>query len=147
MMTENQAEQGSSPLARGTLISPELNKAAFGLIPARAGNTTAPLSWFRRVRAHPRSRGEHTPEDVISLAVPGSSPLARGTRGSFSLETIGIGLIPARAGNTVNYSFHFTTLWAHPRSRGEHYLNGKEYDLSEGSSPLARGTLELFLVV
>ena len=51
-----------------------------------------------------------------------------------------MGLIPARAGNTLTTSLFNRLNGAHPRSRGEHtdLLNGGLSD--EGSSPLARGT-------
>ena len=53
-------QQGSSPLARGTLPNSGVLTRVRGLIPARAGNTIAqdPDNWVWG--AHPRSRGEHT---------------------------------------------------------------------------------------
>ena len=70
----------------------------------------------------------------------GSSPLARGTPNKLDPEHISNGLIPARAGNTVEHLGSFRFGWAHPRSRGEHvtFLYGNLHDA--GSSPLARGT-------
>ena len=70
---------GSSPLARGTPAQATDTLAGLGLIPARAGNTVASLPGGGRFRAHPRSRGEHTFEDLDALGSQGSSPLARGT--------------------------------------------------------------------
>ena len=51
-----------------------------------------------------------------------------------------MGLIPARAGNTVQWQLHCTGLGAHPRSRGEHDLYEPARTSAAGSSPLARGT-------
>ena len=51
---------GSSPLARGTLHRPTRAGWLDGLIPARAGNTWIRLHDIVVIRAHPRSRGEHT---------------------------------------------------------------------------------------
>ena len=72
----------------------------------------------------------------------GSSPLARGTHAVVVAEVGGVGLIPARAGNTPNGTLWKYSTRAHPRSRGGHpSTKAKLYDVS-GSSPLARGTLE-----
>ena len=52
---------GSSPLARGALAPADDLGLLVGLIPARAGSTSA-SRWSRcPPRAHPRSRGEHEP--------------------------------------------------------------------------------------
>ena len=55
-------------------------------------------------------------------------------------ETFSLGLIPARAGNTVSPIVGAEMSWAHPRSRGEHWASSKMLATSSGSSPLARGT-------
>ena len=72
---------GSSPLARGTPCKLTHRVHASGLIPARAGNTSVSFSVVSVIRAHPRSRGEHVTAICILVMAPGSSPLARGTRG------------------------------------------------------------------
>ena len=36
---------------------------------------------------------------------------------------------------------HLGMVWAHPRSRGEHFLNDDAEEVAEGSSPLTRGAL------
>ena len=100
-VTQQGKAPGSSPLARGTpAVFPEMNFSV-GLIPARAGNTDAVPSPTCGHRAHPRSRGEH---GVIPGGQPGgvgSSPLARGTRSVRVVSVFLWGLIPARAGNTL----------------------------------------------
>ena len=135
---------GSSPLARGTLsyIAPPAGLG--GLIPARAGNTfvlatAAHLEW-----AHPRSRGEHSRLSSRRVRPLGSSPLARGTRSALWRISIVNGLIPARAGNTVNKPLTGEQWRAHPRSRGEHGRALWACDRPRGSSPLARGTLHVW---
>ena len=70
---------GSSPLARGTHRERKSVRLNDGLIPARAGNTSAPTLSTRRLWAHPRSRGEHIKLEIASTSILGSSPLARGT--------------------------------------------------------------------
>ena len=113
---------GSSPLARGTLPVVIFQVAVNRLIPARAGNTSRNAHGTRAGSAHPRSRGEHFASLLEHAAVPGSSPLARGTL-RLSARTRGRPrLIPARAGNTCALWLHRNAIAAHPRSRGEHAL-------------------------
>ena len=131
---------GSSPLARGTLGFPCVGIGHDGLIPARAGNTASPHAISSFVGAHPRSRGEHRALSIQNDFSQGSSPLARGTRVFDAHVAGGIGLIPARAGNTLGVRFPGDSLWAHPRSRGEHRRGPIRILCSWGSSPLARGT-------
>ena len=91
---------GSSPLARGPPDTRAAGGEFVGLIPARAGTTLVRAGRRGFRRAHPRSRGDHSPCGC-RLAVPeGSSPLARGPPEE-SLNFHGVwGLIPARAGTT-----------------------------------------------
>ncbi len=137
------AVAGSSPLARGT--RPREAAAAGGerIIPARAGNTlprSARPSYFAD---HPRSRGEH-----VALLVPapnsvGSSPLARGTLRIGEAPVVDRRIIPARAGNTPSCRGPSPKSTDHPRSRGEHGTAQDGTAVNCGSSPLARGTLNL----
>ena len=111
---------GSSPLARGTRAVASCVCGTEGLIPARAGNTGRVERVACCARAHPRSRGEHTPQTWAATLPPGSSPLARGTRVPALLRAGCSGLIPARAGNTTPPKRAVNEQRAHPRSRGEH---------------------------
>ena len=152
---------GSSPLARGTRHATRARGAAAGLIPARAGNTLSPVRFgvsrpgliparagntsagaMRCLphRAHPRSRGEHGRDRSRLHCVGGSSPLARGTHCGWHRVSAGLGLIPARAGNTVVTGDCRRRPGAHPRSRGEHRCVRWGLRRRWGSSPLARGT-------
>ena len=92
--------EGSSPLARGTLVAFIHALHHRGLIPARAGNTDAVLPLTSYLRAHPRSRGEHTITAKPKDGYVGSSPLARGTLLLTEALRGHPRLIPARAGNT-----------------------------------------------
>ena len=131
---------GSSPLARGTPGLKSRGRGWHGLIPARAGNTAPRNSRCASHRAHPRSRGEHVGFSARCVPLPGSSPLARGTRRRRRARSRGLGLIPARAGNTVRRAALHAGGWAHPRSRGEHQNASASVKGTAGSSPLARGT-------
>ena len=132
-------QRGSSPLARGTPSAVKDNNSQSGLIPARAGNTRRNLAGAGLPRAHPRSRGEHYIGAPARMFPLGSSPLARGAQHGRSRGTIRRGLIPARAGSTFGLGVEAHGLWAHPRSRGEHFLAGDFDTRRWGSSPLARG--------
>ena len=137
---KNLAVQGSSPLARGTPGRRDFRGVQRGLIPARAGNTGYLNFWLTVLRAHPRSRGEHTVTPHAFNDSGGSSPLARGTRSEGRSAGVVSGLIPARAGNTYRRFTASAFCRAHPRSRGEHPLPGNPSTPDAGSSPLARGT-------
>ena len=135
---------GSSPLARGTLTVKVIDGAAAGLIPARAGNTSAEPFAADWRWAHPRSRGEHRVQSLEKISDQGSSPLARGTRGNKARQEAAPGLIPARAGNTRRNRRAWPNGSAHPRSRGEHPRAFSTQRPFSGSSPLARGTRDKF---
>ena len=77
--------------------------------------------------------------------IGGSSPLARGTLHLVDERVDRVRFIPARAGNTNPGVSGAEPLTVHPRSRGEHYGGGPCWIGVDGSSPLARGTLGVFL--
>ena len=131
---------GSSPLARGTPLAPTSASCAGRLIPARAGNTSRSSRPTRRPTAHPRSRGEHEMGRRRANSTSGSSPLARGTPCHIKRISEYHRLIPARAGNTAGKRCRDYGAAAHPRSRGEHTVDLAGAVISDGSSPLARGT-------
>ena len=134
------SSSGSSPLARGTPRNGYPEDRRCGLIPARAGNTTHKELELDPAKAHPRSRGEHSTCFSASPSNSGSSPLARGTLATDNEVTNALGLIPARAGNTLWPPVMTGRLRAHPRSRGEHSIPACVSSSIPGSSPLARGT-------
>ena len=71
---------GSSPLARG-LRQPQAGpRSSRRIIPARAGFTQPSPGCSHHRSDHPRSRGVYELQAGLSLAVSGSSPLARGLR-------------------------------------------------------------------
>ena len=91
---------GSSPLARGTPSSRTPPEYSSRFIPARAGNTKSRWPPRSAGAVHPRSRGEHVDGRGTLPAMPGSSPLARGTPPSGIPRPTRDRFIPARAGNT-----------------------------------------------
>ena len=71
---------GSSPRARGTLVTTGKLSFSDRIIPASAGNTPRRLSYRSPWTDHPRERGEHIQTTATAIASCGSSPRARGTR-------------------------------------------------------------------
>ena len=136
---ESSISWGSSPLARGPRGIGDAGHVAWGLIPARAGTTVTLNSFWGFLRAHPRSRGDHTAAKASGQSYQGSSPLARGPRPPPYQPLVRVGLIPARAGTTRLVPPRKSQEGAHPRSRGDHANAPSASKVSPGSSPLARG--------
>ena len=132
--------RGSSPHARGTRQAHRQRRQARGIIPACAGNTSAPSLTMSRSRDHPRMRGEHLETEQRFPAILGSSPHARGTRRSIISLSSMVGIIPACAGNTPPTCNSWKPRRDHPRMRGEHPNAYNGIPESTGSSPHARGT-------
>ena len=132
-------EAGSSPLARGLLVEVDSRTLCTGIIPARAGFTSAPAWMAASRRDHPRSRGVYAADAASAKASTGSSPLARGLRVATVAPFVQSGIIPARAGFTLAIGYTFRLVTDHPRSRGVYALATLKGSGVEGSSPLARG--------
>ena len=143
MVSPRARRTGLIPARAGTPIAQRHRGEISGLIPTRAGNTSPTPADSTRRRAHPRSRGEHICLSISARARLGSSPLAQGTLLPGGQRFQPGGLIPARAGNTNFHGLVFLSVGAHPRSRGEHTEKFMIGSGEKGSSPLARGTLNV----
>ena len=130
---------GSSPLARGLHIQIYRCCPMRGIIPARAGFTSARYEMSSAWGDHPRSRGVYSPQDAILDLMEGSSPLARGLPSRLSTRRMTRRIIPARAGFTGSGRRGALTIWDHPRSRGVYRMGAAKGAARGGSSPLARG--------
>ena len=73
----------------------------------------------------------------------GSSPLARGALDPRHELMTGFRIIPARAGSTSRINASTCSSRDHPRSRGEHARQPHRHAGHTGSSPLARGALNV----
>ena len=134
---------GPSPLARGKLKSLPNELFMLGTIPARAGETWQCQGGGAVDRDHPRSRGGNR---ATSYGVPGRwgpSPLARGKLLGIAFFQVGVGTIPARAGETRTGASSLGRVRDHPRSRGGNRDLSNCSDYDEGPSPLARGKRKL----
>ena len=110
-----------------------------GLIPAHAGKTPSVTCDRPGTKAHPRSRGENRAFDVLGVGRMGSSPLTRGKLHRRASRPVNERLIPAHAGKTLTPAGVFVIQGAHPRSRGENWVEGEAELGFTGSSPLTRG--------
>ena len=130
---------GSSPHTRGAQPGRRNRGDGAGIIPAYAGSTSRGLRLRRRLRDHPRIRGEHSNDAQSEAFSAGSSPHTRGahTRG---MRRPGVrGIIPAYAGSTGRPPAGAGGLSDHPRIRGEHGPRREAPTVPEGSSPHTRG--------
>ena len=130
---------GSSPLARGLLISDPLGAVENRIIPARAGFTRPLHAGARRRPDHPRSRGVYGSFGLPACEPVGSSPLARGLHLPCHADVLLERIIPARAGFTRTSKWNGESSSDHPRSRGVYSRCPPSRGTPPGSSPLARG--------
>ena len=137
---------GSSPLARGLLFDVVAQPERVRIIPARAGFTSKRPPELWPIGDHPRSRGVYQWENVTLPPAVGSSPLARGLRQRKGGPPRRRGIIPARAGFTTIANIGDVRDEDHPRSRGVYNSRNDSGGGVLGSSPLARGLLNRFLL-
>ena len=135
------ATLGSSPLARGLPVEPDLAGADVGIIPARAGFTGRKCNIFAYGQDHPRSRGVYAHDNLTVIRNLGSSPLARGLPRGDGARRRRPRIIPARAGFTAGMPPCERASEDHPRSRGVYKGRRSRIWVGGGSSPLARGLL------
>ena len=134
---------GSPPLARGTDKLQGSTQRRVGITPACAGNSHRDSPLGRRIRDHPRLRGEQIAGGLADLTREGSPPLARGTVTTCPRERKYAGITPACAGNSLHSPVITNLRGDHPRLRGEQAERGNQVDAQAGSPPLARGTVSL----
>ena len=131
--------EGSSPLTRGKPSETVRQGIRRRLIPAHAGKTSLFDVEGAEDMAHPRSRGENRPRRLPRPCRSGSSPLTRGKPRRRYRPSEHRGLIPAHAGKTLGAALRRLRGGAHPRSRGENWVNVEGSTAPAGSSPLTRG--------
>ncbi len=134
------ANDGLSPLARGTLCNGAVRQGCSRFIPAGAGNTMQWSSATRLQPVYPRWRGEHDCFESVTGSNVGLSPLARGTLRDSGPGISPMRFIPAGAGNTYSCACVLVESPVYPRWRGEHTTRYSGRSATTGLSPLARGT-------
>ena len=136
--------EGAPPLARG---KPAPIRSMIGherITPACAGKTSFSGMFQRRIRDHPRLRGENDIVLACPAYTPGSPPLARGKLLHPLAHAIDLRITPACAGKTWLMGATGTGKQDHPRLRGENVLSKVSCCSVIGSPPLARGKLYFF---
>ena len=111
-----------------------------GIIPAHAGLTHQPATFFMKNRDHPRACGAHSIVVLISFDTQGSSPRMRGSPQDVLRRLYEAGIIPAHAGLTVLVILSAVCLRDHPRACGAHLMRYGSVSVSGGSSPRMRGS-------
>ncbi len=91
---------GSSPHARGAVVTPLNVPGGTGVIPACAGSSATATTGSGRGRGHPRMRGEQHGGRGERVPPVGSSPHARGAEGQANCFRRRAGVIPACAGSS-----------------------------------------------
>ena len=139
LVTPTGREKGSSPRVRGKRLRARHADPLRGLIPARAGKTRNGSGLGCDPWAHPRACGENVERLGGSFETLGSSPRVRGKHHGADRRRPRRGLIPARAGKTMDACSRALLSSAHPRACGENFDNvGKDIPFM-GSSPRVRG--------
>jgi len=131
---------GASPLARGSQaeILPDADRRR--RIPAGAGEPKKALDKRNGDTAHPRWRGGATTWPAPKFVPSGASPLARGSPERHRVARVGVGRIPAGAGEPqTQQNTPVDVEGASPLARGSRPLAA----LRTGASPLARGSPRL----
>ena len=136
-------EDGSSPHTRGARRSRWGCRWICRIIPAYAGSTGVARPGRRSAPDHPRIRGEHGPDGSVVAGPGGSSPHTRGALPETTGAHIRVGIIPAYAESTSQFSFRIGSGADHPRIRGEHLMGAVHAQAKTGSSPHTRGALRL----
>ena len=132
---------GSPPLARGTGNVLLIYWQSNGITPACAGNRPYHFLHIHQHEDHPRLRGEQLSRSALDKTAQGSPPLARGTAGAVTVVVTAEGITPACAGNRAPVVKSAILIRDHPRLRGEQMHMFDLHRHTQGSPPLARGTV------
>ena len=128
-----------------TDIARELGISRGTVYKARAGIAFFKMSIYTRSGrlGHPRLGGEHDSAGSAPVGSNGSSPRGRGTRARSPSLRVNDRVIPAWAGNTVNFTrlSSSDSNGSSPRGRGTHEPSATPVRIRNGgSSPRGRGT-------
>ena len=109
---------GASPCERGSRLLGLAGPIGKGSIPARAGEPAPCRGRARAARVHPRASGGARRHCTLSFEVEGPSPRERGSPARPVQYIIGLGSIPARAGEPVAAWLLEAEHRVHPRASG-----------------------------
>ncbi len=114
------ALSGSPPLTRGPHGMITAYRAIDRITPAYAGTTHVRPKITETVQDHPRLRGDHRCDDIMTATLEGSPPLTRGPRGRCVFDCARTRITPAYAGTTGFRHGASQQIPDHPRLRGDH---------------------------
>ncbi len=134
--------EGPSPLTRGSPFQALAGAARRGSIPAHAGQPHLSQRREPQRGVHPRSRGAAPAWMKGISAWPGPSPLTRGSPVLQDRHGLGLGSIPAHAGQPLHRCRPPARGRVHPRSRGAACIRSRLLGRTGGPSPLTRGSLD-----
>ena len=140
-LLQQRDRQGLSPPTRG---SHGVDAAAFGnmgSIPAHAGEPLRRSSWPNVSQVYPRPRGGAGSHRESQGGIKGLSPPTRGSRGPRRGTIVGVGSIPAHAGEPPWWSPSPWPSRVYPRPRGGAPPPATNPDFASGLSPPTRGSL------
>ena len=145
MRSFNYHVTGSPPLVRERRIKPPMQGPADRITPARAGKTSNEAATTCQGQDHPRSCGKDSSKTNLTLSGVGSPPLVRERHTQMRLYALGAGITPARAGKTAQSLLLSSFTWDHPRSCGKDACKRPWSAPAQGSPPLVRERLRLFV--
>ena len=132
---------GLSPRGRGKPRKLAAHRPHAGSIPAWAGETAWPRPCPHRSRVYPRVGGGNTWRKGAMRTMVGLSPRGRGKHGDFYGQMVGMGSIPAWAGETGNGLAAAQICQVYPRVGGGNGLQDLDTPTARGLSPRGRGKL------
>ena len=133
------SSSGSSPRVRGKLDEFLAQEGHLRIIPARAGQTSTPMSPKNSRPDHPRACGANQ-NQLRTMGVDiGSSPRVRGKPTDVKRAPHTVRIIPARAGQTRLTALTPYPTSDHPRACGANISTPMAWIPVIGSSPRVRG--------
>ena len=133
---------GPSPRLRGKHLLATIKRTGKRSIPAPAGETDK-LARKRLCRqVHPRACGGNANRLEGVVTDKGPSPRLRGKQVAGQDEKLGMGSIPAPAGETVKWESALINVQVHPRACGGNMARAFCSEGFEGPSPRLRGKLQ-----
>ena len=137
--SERRAWRGVSPRERGNPNAEYAAGTRVGCIPARAGEPLGRQRPVVRGRVYPRASGGTSQGREDAGVAPGVSPRERGNLPMRLAATLGIGCIPARAGEPPAGRLLDVAERVYPRASGGTEDNTKMIRDPQGVSPRERG--------
>ena len=130
---------GLSPRVRGNRSRPGSQRLTYGSIPARAGEPCCEWRTGLRHRVYPRACGGTDIVAGIRDSVQGLSPRVRGNPECLRLAPLGLGSIPARAGEPLGNQTGREAHRVYPRACGGTGYTERSKPAATGLSPRVRG--------